>query len=178
MKITVIWISPAGSFWTLPQLWLLPFLGGVCRRAYPPECFPDFLMKRGLSASIARKSSHHCRVVAFHLHCRRELYVERKTLMVMFLTIAFVLAMAFSSIAWVMVSSTSRPNRLLGLTGGAVNFFGNMSSDHPGARDHCRLPRCMGTTSSLRWFISSAALPSWGRCLIYFLVGRVERVEE
>ncbi len=87
-----------------------------------------------------------------------------------FLTIAF-FGNGFASITWVLVSLMA-PRRLLGLTGGTFNFFGNLAA--------MVVPLVIGLIvkaggfAPALAFISAVAL---GGALSYILlVGRVERI--
>src|SRR6185312_1752917 len=99
---------------------LAAFFGILCS-----GLLSDFLMKRGLSASAARKIP----IISGLLISTTIVganFVESPALVVMFLTISS-FGNGFSSISWVMVSSLA-PKRLIGLTGGVFNFFGNLPS--------------------------------------------------
>ena len=145
---------------------LAAFFGILCS-----GLLSDFLMQRGLSASAARKIP-----IIFGLLLSTSIvganFVERPALVVMFLTIAS-FGNGFSSISWVMVSSLA-PKRLIGLTGGVFNLFGNLPS--------ILVPIIVGSLihgdnfKPALVYISAVAL---GGALSYiFVVGRVERVEE
>lgn len=145
---------------------LAAFFGILCS-----GLFSDFLMKRGLSASAARKIP-----IIFGLLISTSIvganFVENPTLVVMFLTIAS-FGNGFSSISWVMVSSLA-PKRLIGLTGGVFNFFGNLPS--------ILVPIIVGSLihgdnfKPALVYISVVALA--GALSYLFVVGSVERVEE
>ncbi len=145
---------------------LAAFFGILCS-----GLLSDFLMQRGLSASAARKTP-----IIFGLLLSTSIvganFVEKPALVVMFLTIAS-FGNGFSSIAWVMVSSLA-PKRLLGLTGGVFNFFGNLPS--------ILVPIIVGSLihgnnfKPALVYISAVALV--GALSYIFVVGRVERVEE
>jgi len=98
--------------------------------------------------------------------------VESPALVVMFLTIAS-FGNGFSSISWVMVSSIA-PKRLIGLTGGVFNLFGNLPA--------ILVPIVVGSLihgdnfKPAMVYISIVAL--MGALSYIFVVGRVERVEE
>lgn len=145
---------------------LAAFFGILCS-----GLLSDFLMKRGCSASVARKTP-----IIFGLLLSTSIaganFVEKPALVLMFLTIAF-FGSGFSSIAWVMVSSLA-PKRLLGLTGGVFNFFGNLPS--------ILVPIIVGSLihgdnfKPALVYISTVALV--GALSYIFVVGRVERVGE
>lgn len=157
-----------GSFWSsLPAS--LPFLaafGGILCSGF----LSDFLIKRGVSISTARKVP----IISGLLLSTSIVganFVESPRLIVMFLTVAF-FGNGFSSIAWIMVSSLA-PKRLIGLTGGVFNFFGNLSS--------IVVPIIVGRLihgdnfKPALVYISTVALV--GALSYIFVVGRVERVE-
>jgi ACS family D-galactonate transporter-like MFS transporter len=145
---------------------LAAFFGILCS-----GLLSDFLMKRGLSASVARKIP-----IIFGLLLSTSIvganFVESPSLVVMFLTISS-FGNGFSSISWVMVSSLA-PKRLIGLTGGVFNFFGNLPS--------ILVPIIVGSLihgdnfKPALVYISVVAL--MGALSYIFVVGRVERVEE
>ncbi|HWC59558.1 MAG TPA: MFS transporter [Verrucomicrobiae bacterium] len=148
----------------------LPFLGAffgiLCS-----GLLSDFLMQRGLSASAARKTP-----IIFGLLLSTTIvganFVERPALVVMFLTLSS-FGNGFSSISWVMVSSLA-PKRLIGLTGGVFNFFGNLPS--------ILVPIIVGSLIHGENFkpalVYISAMALMGALSYTFVVGRVERVEE
>jgi MFS transporter, ACS family, D-galactonate transporter len=159
----------SGKFWdSLPASlpFLAAFFGILCS-----GLLSDFLMKRGRSASAARKIP-----IVFGLLLSTAIiganFVEKPALVVMFLTISS-FGNGFSSISWVMVSSLA-PKRLIGLTGGVFNFFGNLPS--------ILVPIIVGSLihgdnfKPALVYISVVALV--GALSYTFVVGRVERVEE
>jgi ACS family D-galactonate transporter-like MFS transporter len=145
---------------------LAAFFGILCS-----GLLSDFLMKRGCSASAARKTP-----IIFGLLLSTTIiganFVESPSLVVMFLTISS-FGNGFSSIAWVMVSSLA-PARLIGLTGGVFNFFGNLPS--------ILVPIIVGCLihgnnfKPALVYISAVALV--GALSYLFVVGRVERIRE
>jgi MFS transporter, ACS family, D-galactonate transporter len=145
---------------------LAAFFGILCS-----GLLSDFLVKRGLSASAARKIP-----IIFGLLLSTSIvganFVESPALVVMFLTISS-FGNGFSSISWVMVSSLA-PKRLIGLTGGVFNFFGNLPS--------ILVPIIVGSLihgnnfKPALVYISIVAL--MGALSYIFIVGQVERVEE
>jgi ACS family D-galactonate transporter-like MFS transporter len=147
----------------------LPFLAafvGILASGF----LSDFLMRRGVSATTARKVP----VVSGLLLCTSIVganYVEKPAWIILFLTIAG-FGNGFSSIAWVFVS-TLAPPRLLGLTGGVFNFFGNLSSIF--------VPLIIGLLVRGNNFapglVFVAALALIGALSYIFIVGRVERIE-
>ena len=153
----------AGFLAALP--FLAAFLGVLCS-----GFLSDHLMKRGFSATTARKVP----VISGLLLCTSIVganYVQSPALIILFLTIAG-FGNGFSSIAWVFVSALA-PKRLLGLTGGVFNFFGNLSS--------IIVPLVIGLLVRGENFAPAlvfvAALALMGVLSYVFLVGRVERIE-
>jgi MFS transporter, ACS family, D-galactonate transporter len=147
----------------------LPFLAAFCG-ILASGFLSDFLMKRGWSATTARKVP----VISGLLLCTSIVganYVENPTLIILFLTIAG-FGNGFSSIAWVFVSALA-PKRLLGLTGGVFNFFGNLSS--------IIVPLVIGLLVRGDNFAPGlffvAALAMVGALSYIFVVGRVERIQ-
>jgi MFS transporter, ACS family, D-galactonate transporter len=145
---------------------LAAFFGILCS-----GLLSDFLMKRGWTVSAARKIP-----IIFGLLLSTGIvganFVERPALVVMFLTISS-FGNGFSSISWVMVSSLA-PKRLIGLTGGVFNFFGNLPS--------ILVPIIVGSLihgdnfKPALVYISIVALA--GALSYTFVVGRVEKVGE
>ena len=145
---------------------LAAFFGILCS-----GLLSDFLVNRGFSASAARKIP-----IIFGLLLSTSIvganFVDSPSLVVTFLTIAS-FGNGFSSISWVMVSSLA-PKRLIGLTGGVFNLFGNLPS--------ILVPIIVGNLihgdnfKPAMVYISIVALV--GALSYIFVVGRVERVEE
>ncbi len=147
----------------------LPFLAAFCG-ILCSGFLSDYLVKRGFSATTARKVP----VISGLLLCTSIVganYVESPALIILFLTIAG-FGNGFSSIAWVFVSLLA-PRRLLGLTGGVFNFFGNLSS--------ILVPLVIGLLvrgdnfAPGLFFVAALALA--GALSYVFIVGRIERVE-
>ena len=147
----------------------LPFLAAFCG-VVSSGMLSDYLIRRGFSATTARKIP----VITGLLLCTSIIganYVESPALIILFLTIAG-FGNGFSSIAWIFVSALA-PRRLLGLTGGAFNFFGNLSS--------IIVPLVIGLLVHGDNFAPGlffvAALAMTGVLSYIFVVGKVERVE-
>jgi len=146
----------------------LPFLaafGGILSSGF----LSDYLMKRGCSATTARKIP----VITGLLLCTSIVganYVESPALIILFLTIAG-FGNGFSSIAWIFVSALA-PKQLLGLTGGVFNFFGNLSA--------IIVPLVIGLLVQGDNFAPGlffvAALALAGVFSYVFMVGKIERV--
>jgi ACS family D-galactonate transporter-like MFS transporter len=146
----------------------LPFLAaflGILASGF----LSDYLMKRGCSATFARKVP----VISGLLLCMSIVganYVSSPALIILFLTLAG-FGNGFSSIAWVFVSALAPP-QLLGLTGGMFNFFGNLAS--------IVVPIVIGLLvrggdfAPAMFFVASLALI--GAFSYIFIVGRVERI--
>ena len=147
----------------------LPFLAAFCGILFS-GFLSDYLIRRGWSATVARKVP----IISGLLLCTSIIganYVDNPALIIMFLTIAG-FGNGLSSIAWVFVSALA-PKRLLGLTGGVFNFFGNFAA--------IIVPLGIGQlvtddnfTPGL-FFVASLALT--GALSYIFVVGRVERVD-
>ncbi len=130
----------------------------------------DFLMKRGISPTTARKVP----IISGLLLSTSIIganYVEDPNLIILFLTIAF-FGNGFASITWVLVSSLA-PKRLLGLTGGVFNFFGNLPS--------VLVPIIVGLLIHADNFkpalVYIATVTLVGALSYIFVVGRVERID-
>jgi len=147
----------------------LPFLAAFCG-ILCSGFLSDYLVKRGVSATAARKVP----VITGLLLCTTMVganYVESSAWTIVFLTIAG-FGNGFSSIAWVFVSLLA-PKRLLGLTGGVFNFFGNLSS--------ILVPLIIGMLVRGNNFAPAlcfvAGLALLGALSYIFIVCKVERVE-
>lgn len=132
--------------------------------------FSDFLVKKNISANIARKAP----IIAgllLSVCIVGANYVESTPLIILFMTIAF-FGNGMASITWVLVSLLA-PKHLIGITGGAFNFIGNLSS--------VTIPFIIG------WLVRDgdfkpalvliSAIAVIGVCSYIFLVGKIERVE-
>ena len=146
----------------------LPYLAAFCG-ILSSGFLSDYLMRRGVSISTARKAP----IITGLLLCTSMVganYTQSPALIILFLTIAG-FGNGFSSIAWVLVSSLA-PKRLLGLTGGAFNFFGNLSS--------ILVPLVIGFLVKAGSFAPAlvfvAGLALTGALSYIFIVGRVERI--
>ena len=147
----------------------LPFLAAFCG-VLSSGVLSDYLMKCDFSATTARKIP----VITGLLLCTSIVganYVESPALIILFLTIAG-FGSGMSAIAWVFVSALA-PKRLVGLTGGVFNFFGNFAS--------IIVPLGIGLLvhgnnfAPGLFFVASLAMT--GALSYIFLVGRVERIE-
>jgi len=147
----------------------LPFLAAFCG-VLSSGLLSDFLLRRGFSATTARKVP----VISGLLLCTSIIganYVSHPPLIILFLTIAG-FGNGFSSIAWVFVSELA-PKRLLGLTGGMFNLFGNLAA--------IVVPLVIGLLVRENNFapgmVFVAILALTGALSYIFIVGRVERIK-
>ncbi|HMD59967.1 MAG TPA: MFS transporter, partial [Opitutaceae bacterium] len=146
----------------------LPFLAAVCG-VVSGGLFSDLLVRRGVSASVARKAP----VIAGMILSASVVganYVSDPRAVMLFLTVAF-FGNGFASITWVLVSLMA-PRRLLGLTGGVFNFIGNLAA--------MIVPLVIGIIVKYGGFAPAlafvAALTLGGALSYILLVGRVERI--
>jgi len=110
--------SQAGWLGSLP--FLAAFCGILCSGV-----FSDFLVRRGCSLSVARKTPIVTGLLLSTIIIGAN-YVRTPALVITFMTLAF-FGNGFASITWSLVSAIA-PQRLIGLTGGVFNLIGNMSS--------------------------------------------------
>ena len=147
----------------------LPFLAAVCG-AVLGGVSSDFLARRGASAAFARKAPIILGLVlsasAVGANC-----VSSPGAVMAFLALSF-FGSGLASITWVLVSLIA-PRRLLGLTGGVFNFFGNLAA--------MVVPLVTGVIVRLGGFAPAlafvSALALGGVLSIVLVVGRVERIE-
>jgi ACS family D-galactonate transporter-like MFS transporter len=154
----------AGFFGSLP--FIAAFCGVLCGGV-----FSDFLLKRGASLGVARRTP----IIAGFLLSTTIIganYAGSTALVIGFLALAF-FGNGFASQTWSLVSAMA-PRRLIGLTGGVFNVFGNL----PGII----VPLVIGFliqggdfAPALRYI---AAIAVVGAFAYLFLVGRVERIDE
>jgi ACS family D-galactonate transporter-like MFS transporter len=85
----------------------------------------DLMVKKNISAGIARKMPVITGLV-LSISIVGANYVKSPELIILFMSIAF-FGNGMASITWVFVSLLS-PRQLIGVTGGAFNFIGNLSS--------------------------------------------------
>lgn len=132
--------------------------------------FSDYLLKKGFSITIARKTPVIVGLVLSSLIIGAN-YVASNSLVILFLTISF-LGTGFASITWVFVSELA-PLNLIGTSGGVFNFMGNLSA--------IIVPFAIGLLitetnfSPAIWFI--AIIELIGIFSYIFIVGKVQRVE-
>lgn len=130
----------------------------------------DFLVRKKVSADIARKIP----VITGLLLSVAIIganYVSSPALIILFMAIAF-FGNGMASITWVFVSLLA-PKNLIGVTGGAFNFIGNLSS--------VSVPFIIGFLVRNGNFepalIFIGVMAIFGICCYVFLVGKIERVE-
>jgi ACS family D-galactonate transporter-like MFS transporter len=156
-------IMKAGLFTSVP--FLAAFLGVISG-----GLLSDFLVRRGVSASVARKGPIIAGMVLSTVVIFAN-YVDDPRWVLCFMTVAF-FGNGFASITWVLVSLVA-PSRLLGLTGGVFNFIGNLSA--------IVVPLLVGFVVKYSGFDLALALVSaiaLGGALSYiFLVGPIVRIE-
>ncbi|MEI9945356.1 MAG: MFS transporter [Chitinophagaceae bacterium] len=132
--------------------------------------FSDFLVKKNVSPSIARKMP----VITGLLLTTSIIganYVDSPALIILFMSIAF-FGNGMASITWVLVSLLS-PKHLIGVTGGAFNFIGNLAS--------VTVPFVIGYLVRNGDFepalIFISVMGVLGICCYVFMVGKIERVK-
>lgn len=147
----------------------LPFLAAFCG-ILTSGFLSDFLMRRGVSPTVARKAPIVTGLLLSTCIVGAN-YVDKPGLIILFMSIAF-FGNGFGSITWILVSSLA-PQRLMGLTGGAFNFFGNLSS--------ITVPIIVGWLARggrfepALLFVGGLALA--GALSYVLVVGRVERID-
>ena len=131
----------------------------------------DAMVRRGASLGTARKVP----IVAGLLLSTSIVganFVDRPAAIVGFLALAF-FGNGLASITWSLVSAIAPP-RLLGLTGGVFNFFGNLSG--------ITVPIVIGYLAKYHGFSAGLAyvalLALLGAMSYVFVVGRVERLPD
>ena len=152
----------AGFYGALP--FIAAFCGVLCG-----GFFSDFLLRSGLSLGAARRTP----IIAGFLLSTCIIganYVDSTGLVIFFLTLAF-FGNGFASQTWSLVSAMA-PRRLIGLTGGVFNIFGNL----PGII----VPLVIGYlihgadfAPALRYIATVAVI---GAASYIFLVGKAQRV--
>jgi len=131
----------------------------------------DFMVRRGASLGLARKVPIVTGLL-LSISIIGANYVNRPSLIIAFLTIAF-FGNGLASITWSLVS-TIAPERLLGLTGGVFNFVGNLSGiTVPIIIGY--LARDYGFSAGLTYV---AVLALLGALSYVFVVGKVERLPD
>jgi ACS family D-galactonate transporter-like MFS transporter len=153
-----------GFLATLP--FLAAFVGVLCS-----GLLSDALVRRGMSLGAARKTP----IVAGLLLSASIIganYVDTPALIIAYMTLAF-FGNGLASITWSLVSAIA-PERLLGLTGGVFNFFGNLSGIAvPIIIGY--LARDYGFSAGLMYVGTLAII---GALSYVFVVGTVERLPD
>jgi ACS family D-galactonate transporter-like MFS transporter len=131
----------------------------------------DYMVRRGASLGVARKAP----IVTGLLLSTSIVganFVEKPAFIIAFMTLAF-FGNGLASITWSLVSAIA-PERLLGLTGGVFNFFGNLSGiSVPIIIGY--LARDYGFSAGLAYV---AVLALLGAVSYVFVVGTVERLPD
>ncbi|MEO8417070.1 MAG: MFS transporter, partial [Ginsengibacter sp.] len=130
----------------------------------------DYLTKKKLSPNIARKAPVIIGLL-LSIFIIGANYVQSSSLIILFMSIAF-FGNGMASITWIFVSLLA-PKHLIGVTGGAFNFIGNLSS--------IVVPIVIGylvkdgNFEPALIFIGSMAVV--GVFCYVFLVGNIERIQ-
>jgi ACS family D-galactonate transporter-like MFS transporter len=158
------------SFVKVGFLATLPFLAAFVG-VLSSGLLSDALVRRGVSLGTARKTP----IVAGLLLSSSIVganYVDTPALIIAYMTLAF-FGNGLASITWSLVSAIA-PERLLGLTGGVFNFFGNLSG--------IAVPIIVGSLARDYGFsaglIYVGALAVVGALSYVFVVGTVERLPD
>lgn len=148
----------------------LPFVAAFCG-VLAGGVLSDALVRRGFSPSAARKVPIIGGMVLSMCVVGANFASDPRWVLV-FLTLSF-FGNGFASITWVLISLMA-PRRLLGLTGGVFNFFGNLAA--------MIVPLVIGVIVKYGGFAPALAFISalaLGGVLSYiFLVGRVEQISD
>jgi ACS family D-galactonate transporter-like MFS transporter len=158
------------SFVKVGFLATLPFLAAFVG-VLSSGLLSDALVRRGVSLGTARKTP----IVTGLLLSASIIganYVDTPALIIAYMTLAF-FGNGLASITWSLVSAIA-PERLLGLTGGVFNFFGNLSG--------IAVPIIVGYLARDYGFsaglIYVGALAVVGALSYVFVVGTVERLPD
>jgi ACS family D-galactonate transporter-like MFS transporter len=158
------------SFVKVGFLATLPFLAAFVG-VLSSGLLSDALVRRGMSLGAARKTP----IVTGLLLSASIIganYVDTPALIIAYMTLAF-FGNGLASITWSLVSAIA-PERLLGLTGGVFNFFGNLSG--------IAVPIIVGYLARDYGFsaglIYVGALGVVGALSYVFVVGTVERLPD
>ncbi|WP_428485908.1 MFS transporter [Rhodopila sp.] len=154
----------AGIYASLP--FLCAVVGVLCS-----GMLSDWLVRRGVSLSIARKTMIICGLGLSSVIIGAN-YVSSPALIIMFLALAF-LANGLASIHWSLVSATA-PERLIGLTSGMFNFAGGLASITGPIVIGFLLQA--GSFTAPLVYIACVALLGAGSYI--FIVGKLERVAD
>jgi MFS transporter, ACS family, D-galactonate transporter len=158
------------SFVKVGFLATLPFLAAFVG-VLSSGLLSDALVRRGVSLGTSRKTP----IVAGLLLSASIIganYVDTPALIIAYMTLAF-FGNGLASITWSLVSAIA-PERLLGLTGGVFNFFGNLSGIAvPIIIGY--LARDYGFSAGLMYVGTLAVI---GALSYVFIVGTVERLPD
>jgi MFS transporter, ACS family, D-galactonate transporter len=154
----------AGFLASLP--FLAAFVGVLCS-----GLLSDAMVRRGATLGMARKVPIVTGLL-LSISIIGANFVDEPALIIAFMTMAF-FGNGLASITWSLVSAIA-PKRLLGLTGGVFNFFGNLSGiTVPIVIGY--LARDYGFSAGLTYV---AVLALLGALSYVFIVGRVERLPD
>jgi ACS family D-galactonate transporter-like MFS transporter len=146
----------------------VPFIAAFCGIIIS-GFLSDYLTRKNVRPGIARKAPVIMGLL-FSTCIIGANYVESTTLIILFMSIAF-FGNGMSSITWVFVSLLA-PKNLIGVTGGAFNFVGNLAS--------VVVPFIIGLLVTEDNFEPAlyfvGALTMMGIICYAFLVGKIERV--
>jgi ACS family D-galactonate transporter-like MFS transporter len=147
----------------------IPYLGafvGVLLSGF----VSDYLLKRGHTASIARKIPVLCGLaLSSIIVCAN--FTTSTSLILTFMTLA-AFGSGLASIAWIFISALAPPN-MIGTVGGVFNFIGNLS----GATFPLIIAWLARDGNFSPAFVFIGVVSLLGFCSYLFLVGRVERIE-
>jgi ACS family D-galactonate transporter-like MFS transporter len=149
---------------------MVPFFAAFCG-VLCAGVFSDWLLRRGVSIGTARRIPIVSGLLLSMVIMGAN-YVDSPTLVIAFLALAF-FGNGFASITWALVSAIA-PSRLIGLTGGCFNFFGNLSA--------FVVPMVIGYLVNGKDFSPAlrliATLALIGALSYLFVLGRVERLPD
>ncbi|MGX9522725.1 MFS transporter [Vibrio mediterranei] len=149
----------------------LPFLCG-CLGVLSSGFFSDFLLRKGYSLAVARKTPIIAGLLLTSTIIGAEFF-QNPAAVTAFMSIAF-FATGLASITWSLVSSIA-PKRLIGFTGGVFNLTGGLAA--------IITPIVIGylagdTGSFLAPLIYISSVSLIGALSYLFIVGKVERVAD
>jgi ACS family glucarate transporter-like MFS transporter len=132
--------------------------------------FSDFLLRRGHSLSVARKTP----IVAGLLLSMTMVacnYVSSQSAVIFFMSLAF-FGKGVGALGWA-VNSDTAPKQIVGLSGALFNTFGNLS----GITTPIAIGYIVAGTGSFEWALVYVGLHALVAVVCYlFVVGRIERV--
>ncbi|WP_245200467.1 MFS transporter [Herbaspirillum sp. LeCh32-8] len=147
----------------------LPFIAAVIG-VLCSGTLSDWLLRRGASLGLARKLPVICGLLISTSIIGAN-FTDSTAWAIFFMSLAF-FGNGLASITWSLVSAIA-PARLIGLTGGAFNFIGNLSA--------ITTPLVIGWVVNRAGFAPAiayiAALALLGALSYILLVGKVERIE-